>query len=130
MSESYLKTLAEEISKVISTETVIGEPIIQDDKVLIPVTKLGFAIGSGSGKGTGDQGGGEGEGGGGGGGIEPIAVIVVFKDKPGPEGVQVLPLKAPSKLPEVIENVMESFAKMNEKKEKSMEKAEEPTEQP
>ena len=134
MSESYLKTLAEEISKVISTETVIGEPIIQDDKVLIPVTKLGFAIGSGSGKGTGSQAGGEGEGGGGGGGIEPIAVIVVYKDVPGPEGVQVLPLKAPSKFPEVIEKVMESFAKMQDKKQEKKQKPmketeEEPAEQ-
>ena len=90
MSESYLKTLAEEISNFLSSETVIGEPIVQEDKVLIPVTKLGFAIGSGSGKGTGREGGGEGLGGGGGGGVEPVALIAVFKNVPGPEGVQAL----------------------------------------
>jgi uncharacterized spore protein YtfJ len=116
MSESYLKTLAEELMKGISTESVIGEPIIQDDKVLIPVSKLGFAMGSGSGKGTGNSQGGEGEGGGGGGGIEPIAVIVIYKNIPGPDGVQVLPLKAPSKFPEVIGKVMESFSSMQDKK--------------
>ncbi len=50
MSEVYLRALAEELSNALSSESVIGEPIIQDDKVLIPVTKLGFALGSGSGK--------------------------------------------------------------------------------
>ena len=129
MSESYLKALAEELSNVISTETVIGEPIIQEDKVLIPVTKLGFAIGSGSGKSSGKEAGGEGTGGGGGGGIEPIALIAIFKDIPGPEGVQILPLKAPSKMPEVIEKAIESFANMQEKKNQPRrEMEEEPTE--
>jgi uncharacterized spore protein YtfJ len=130
MSESYLKALAEELSNVISTETVIGEPIIQEDKVLIPVTKLGFAIGSGSGKSSSKEAGGEGTGGGGGGGVEPIALIAVFKNIPGPEGVQILPLKAPSKMPEVIEKAIESFANMQEKKNQPrQEMEEEPTEQ-
>jgi uncharacterized spore protein YtfJ len=116
MSESYIKALVEELSNVISTESVIGEPIIQEDKVLIPVTKLGFAIGSGSGKSSGKEAGGEGTGGGGGGGVEPIALIAVFKNIPGPEGVQVLQIKAARKMPEVIEKAIESFANMQEKK--------------
>ena len=130
MAESYLKTLAEELSSVLSSKSVIGEPIIQDDKVLIPVTKLGFAVGSGSGKGTGKESGGQGTGGGGGGGVEPIALIAIYKNIPGPEGVQILPLKAPSKMPEVIEKAIESFTKMQEKKHHpEQEVDEEPTEQ-
>ena len=129
MSESYLKTLAEELSNFLSSETVIGEPIEQEDKVLIPVTKLGFAIGSGSGKGTGRESGGEGLGGGGGGGVEPIALIAVFKNIPGPEGVQVIPLKTPSKMPEVIEKAVESFAKMQEKKDQPEQEVEEKSEE-
>ena len=129
MSESYLKTLAEELSNFLSSETVIGEPILQEDKVLIPVTKLGFAIGSGSGKGTGRESGGEGLGGGGGGGVEPIALIAVFKNIPGPEGVQVIPLKAPSKMPDVIEKAVESFAKMQEKKDQPEKEVEEESEE-
>jgi len=125
MAESYLKALAEELSRVLSSESVIGEPIIQEDKVLIPVTKLGFAVGSGSGKGTGKESGGEGTGGGGGGGVEPIALIAVFKNIPGPEGVQVIPLKAPSKMPEVIEKALESFTKMQEKKNQPEQEVEE-----
>lgn len=128
MSESYLKILAEELSNAISTKTVIGDPIVMDDKVLIPVTKLGFALGSGSGKGTGREAGGEGLAGGGGGGIEPIALIAVYKNIPGPEGVQVLPLKTPSRMPEVIEKAIESIVALQEKKIQS-EKEEEPAEE-
>ena len=115
LSETYVKTLVEELSKVLSAESVIGEPIAHEDKVLIPVIKIGFGLGSGTGKGKGGEG--TGEGGGGGGGIEPVAVIAVFKGIPGPEGVKVLQLKAPSRMPEVIEKAVGAFAKMRAKKE-------------
>ena len=118
------------VSNVISTKRVIGDPITQDDKVLIPVTKIGLAIGSGSGKSSGKDSGGEGTGGGGGGGVEPIALIAVFKNISGPEGVQVLPLKAASKMPEVIEKAIESFATLQEKRNQpSQDIEEESTEQ-
>jgi uncharacterized spore protein YtfJ len=113
MSESYVKILVEELSKVISIDSVVGEPIVQEDKVLIPVSRIGFGLGAGSGRGREREG--AGEGGGGGGGIEPVAVIAVFKGIPGPEGVQVLQLKAPSRIPEVIEKAVGAFAKMKEK---------------
>jgi len=115
LSETYVKTLVEELSKVLSAESVIGEPIAHEDKVLIPVIKIGFGLGSGTGKGKGGEG--TGEGGGGGGGIEPVAVIAVFKGIPGPEGVKVLQLKAPSRMPEVIQKVVGAFANMKAKKE-------------
>ena len=113
MSETYVKTLVEELSKVISADSVIGEPIVQEDKVLFPVIRVGFGLGSGSGRAKGGNG--AGEGGGGGGGIDPVAVIAVFKGISGPEGVKVLQLKAPSRIPEVIEKAVDAFAKMREK---------------
>jgi uncharacterized spore protein YtfJ len=128
MSESYLKTLAGELSSAISANSVVGEPIVQEDKVLIPVIKMGFAIGTGSGKGSGGQGTGEGTGGAGGGGIEPVALIAVYKDISGPEGVQVLPLKSPSKMPEIIEKAIESFSEMAKKRMDEREKKEAPEE--
>lgn len=128
-SETYLKSLTEELSKLISTETVIGEPIVQEDKVLIPVTKLGFAFGAGTGKSSGQEPGGEGTGGGGGGGIMPVALIAIFKNTPGPEGVKIYPLKPQSRMPEVIEKVIESMATMYEKKHPKQTKEEEPTKQ-
>ena len=127
MSESYMKTLADELSKAISANSVVGEPIVQEDKVLIPVIKMGFVMGTGSGKGSGETGTGEGTGGGGGGGIEPVALIAVYKDISGPDGVEVLPLKSPSRMPEVLEKAMETFAEMAKKKmEDKAEKKEEP----
>jgi uncharacterized spore protein YtfJ len=119
LSETYVKTLVDELSKIFSAESVIGDPIAHEDKVLIPVTKIGFGLGSATGKGKGGEG--SGEGGGGGGGIEPVAVIAVFKGIPGPEGVKVLQLKAPSRipegLPEVIETAVGAFANIKAKEE-------------
>lgn len=115
MAESYVKTLVDEFSKVLTADSVVGEPIEQEDKVLIPVVKIGIGLGSGSGKGKAGEG--TGEGGGGGGGVEPVAVVAVFKGVPGPEGVKVLQLKAPSRMGEVIEGAASAFAKMRKKKE-------------
>jgi uncharacterized spore protein YtfJ len=90
--EDPIKTTVEEIRKVLNIENVIGEVIETDDKVLIPVTKMGMAFGAGFGEGKGAeaQGSGAGAGAGGAAGIEPLAMIVVFKGVSGPEGVKVL----------------------------------------
>lgn len=96
-----IKTTVEEIRKVLNIENVIGEVIETDDKTLIPITKMGMGFGAGMGEGAGkggsqSQGEGEGSGSlagaGGAAGIEPIAMIVVFKNVEGPEGVKVLTL--------------------------------------
>lgn len=92
-----IKTTVEEIRKVLNIENVIGEVIETNDKTLIPVTKMGMGFGAGMGEGKGDtdsQGEGSGSlaGAGGAAGIEPIAMIVVFKNVEGPEGVKVLTL--------------------------------------
>ena len=90
-----IKTTVEEIRKVLNIENVIGEVIETDDKTLIPVTRMGMGFGAGGGEGKGMQDtGGSGAGAGGAAGIEPIAMIVVFKDVKGPEGVKVLTLSS------------------------------------
>ncbi|MBD3206193.1 sporulation protein [Candidatus Bathyarchaeota archaeon] len=115
MSETNLETLVEKISTIFSADSAIGGPIVQDDKVIIPVMKMGFALGAGSGKGSSKENEGEGTGAGGGAGIEPLALIVIYKDAEGPEGVEVLPLKSPSKIPEVLERAIEAVAEKIEK---------------
>lgn len=94
--EDPIKTTVEEIRKVLNIENVIGEVIETDDKVLIPVTKMGmgFGAGFGEGKGAETQGSGGGAAAGGAAGIEPIAMIVVYKGISGPEGVKVLTLSS------------------------------------
>lgn len=86
--ESLVKTTLQEMEKLLSTKTVIGEPITIQDHTLIPVIAIGFGfgVGAGSGKGEGKQktqeGKGEGGGGGasGGAGIKPTALVIIDKE--------------------------------------------------
>lgn len=119
--EDPIKTTVEEIRKVLNIENVIGEVIETDDKVLIPVTKMGmgFGAGMGEGKGPATQGSGMGAGAGGAAGIEPIAMIVVFKGIAGPEGVKVLTLSSnpfAQALGEIGSAAMEMMKDMKKKK--------------
>jgi uncharacterized spore protein YtfJ len=94
-----IKTTVEEIRKVLNVDNVVGETIESDDKLLIPVTKMGMGFGSGMGEGKAQNNmAGSGAGAGGAAGIEPLAVIVVYKNIKGPEGVKVMSLKAPDRL--------------------------------
>ncbi len=104
--DEILKTVTEEIARMITTKTVIGEYITLEGKTIIPVTKVCFGFGSGGGEGKGKTGEeGFGGGGGGGGAIQPVAFIVVSK-----EDVKVYSLKEKgiiSQLAEVIPEIME-----------------------
>jgi uncharacterized spore protein YtfJ len=76
---NLVKTTMEEIEKMLSTKTVVGEKIILDGKTLIPLISVGFGFGAGgfSGKMNIRQPQeGSGGGTGGGGGIRPIAIII------------------------------------------------------
>jgi uncharacterized spore protein YtfJ len=94
-----IKTTVEEIRKVLNVDNVVGETIESDDKLLIPVTKMGMGFGAGMGEGKAQNDmAGSGAGAGGAAGIEPVAVIVVYKNIKGPEGVKIMSLKAPDPL--------------------------------
>ncbi len=138
--EDPIKTTVEEIRKVLNIENVIGDKIETDDKILIPVTKMGMGFGAGMGEGKGmmsEAQSGMGAGAGGAAGIQPIAMIVVFKDVPGPEGVKVLTLSSnplAQALGEIGSAAMEMMKEkgmmkkewMKKKKEKAEKKAETP----
>jgi len=119
-----IKTTVEELRKVLNIENVVGKPIETEDKIVIPVVRMGMAFGAGMGQGKAptERGEGTGAGAGGGAGIMPIAVIVVFKGLEGPEGVKVMSLKNPNHLAQVlgevgssIMGVMQEGRKMREK---------------
>ena len=99
--EKLLKGSVEEMEKLLSAKTVVGEPLTIDGNTIIPLLSIGFGFGAGGGTGKGKKDGrdGEGTGGGtgGGGGIKPIAVIVMNKD-----GVKVEPIAGP---PSVLEKL-------------------------
>ena len=59
-----------EIERMLSTKTVVGEPIKVEDTTLIPLVNVGFGFGVGGGEGSEpEKGSGHGGGTGGGGGV-------------------------------------------------------------
>ncbi len=127
-----IKTTVEEIRKVLNIENVIGEVIETDDKTLIPITRFGMGFGAASGEGgSQDQASGSGAGAGGAAGIEPIAMVVIFKNIEGPEGIKVLTLSAnpiAQALGEIGSAAMEVMESIKKEKGKGKEKTKEPTE--
>ena len=108
--ESVVKTTLEEIEKVLSTKTVVGEPMTIEGNTLIPLISIGFGFGAGVGSGKGDKQKGEGTGAGtgGGAGVKPVAVIVINK-----EGVKIEPIMG--SMATAIERVGEAVPKAIEK---------------
>lgn len=118
--DSLVKTTLGEIEKVLSTRTVVGEPITIQDSTLIPLISVGFGFGAGGGTARGEaKQKGEGTGGGTGGGawVKPIAVVIVDK-----AGVRVESIKggltaAIEKIGETIPHTIEkSLEKWMERK--------------
>ena len=91
---------------MLSTKTVVGEPIVIEGTTVIPLISVGFGFGVGGGKGSDpEKGNGEGGGTGGGGGVKPVAVVVINAD-----GVRVEPIK--SSTASVLEKVADSVGKV------------------
>jgi uncharacterized spore protein YtfJ len=88
MESLFGKSIAE-IERLLTTRTVVGEPIAVEGHTVIPLVSVGFGFGVGGGEGNDPKkGAGSGGGTGGGGGIKPVAVIIASKD-----GVRVEPVK-------------------------------------
>ena len=108
--EKLVKTTLEEIEKVLSARTVVGEPMVIQGATLIPLISIGFGFGAGGGEGKGEaKQKGEGACGGTGGAawVKPIAVVIVDKG-----GVRIEPIMgsmafAIEKLGETIPRMME-----------------------
>jgi uncharacterized spore protein YtfJ len=103
--ESLFSKAIGEIERILSTKTVVGDPITVEGHTLIPIVSIGFGFGVGAGEGTDPKkGAGTGGGTGGGGGVKPVAVIIVSKD-----GVRVESLKPG--MTSLVEKVAEVAAK-------------------
>jgi uncharacterized spore protein YtfJ len=124
--ENLVKTTLGEIEKVLTTRTVVGEPMTLEGATLIPLVSVGFGFGAGGGEGKGEaKQKGEGAGGGTGGGVwvKPIAVIIIDK-----EGVRIESIrgglatvieKIGETIPHMVEKSMDTFmAKWEERKKK------------
>ncbi|MEN4006955.1 MAG: spore germination protein GerW family protein [Methanobacteriaceae archaeon] len=106
-----VKTIVDELLKVLATDNVIGETIEIGDKVIIPITKVGLMFGTGAGGDMKESG----SGAGGGAGIEPQSVVVVFKDIEGPEGVQILSVAGMGPLSKIATDIGYAAKQMIEK---------------
>ena len=83
-----IKTTVEELRKIINVDNVIGTPIETEDKILIPVMRMGIGFGLGEnilGKENSDAVGA-------GAGVEPISMVMIPKKGNNSEGVRVLDL--------------------------------------
>ena len=109
--ENLVKATLGEIEKVLSTRTVVGEPITVEGATLIPLISIGFGFGAGGGEGKGEaKQKGEGAAGGTGGGawVRPVAVVIVDK-----EGVRIEPIRRG--ITTTIEKLGETIPQMIEK---------------
>ncbi|ADI75034.1 Sporulation protein YtfJ [Methanohalobium evestigatum Z-7303] len=76
--EDVIKEVAGELENLVSTKTVIGDPVESAGKTIIPVTRVSFGFGSGGGEEKKNESeSGFGGGGGAGAKIEPVAFIVI-----------------------------------------------------
>jgi uncharacterized spore protein YtfJ len=118
--EKLVATSMGEIEKLLSTKSVIGDPITIEGNTVIPMMSIGFAFGAmggtGKGGGKGDkghsrEGSGEGigEGTGGVGGIKPIAVLIINQ-----EGVKVESIKGGAAT--IVDKVSDVVGRVAEKR--------------
>ena len=114
-----VKTTVEELHKLINVDNVIGNPIETDDKILIPVVRMGFGFGVGENvfkqEGSGAAGAGA--------GVEPISMVMIPKKGNDAEGVRVLDLskgnnsnKALSDLGLMISDIIKKYIGSEEEK--------------
>ncbi len=76
------RSLLEELSKMVRTESVVGEPIQAGNSTVIPVTRVSFGFGTGAGSTMKEKKEpGELAGMGGGASVEPVAFIVITEGK-------------------------------------------------
>jgi len=112
--ENLTKTTLQEIEKILTTRTIVGEPMTLDGRTVVPLISIGFGFGAGGGSGKGEgQRKGEGEGGATGGGawIRPIAVVVSDKDsirvEPIIGGFSAALEKVGESIPKLVEKIVE-----------------------
>ena len=117
MSENEIKSIVEQLHKMINIENFVGKSVDTENATLIPVMRTGLGFGSGSNvannKDTNALAAAA--------GVEPVSMVVILKGVEGPEGVRVLNLskgndlnKALSDLTPVITEVIKEFIPKDE----------------
>ena len=118
-----IKSTLKEAHELMTSKTVVGEPIKTDTHTVIPVSKVMFGFGDGGAEGDEKGKKGNGQGVGGGWSIEPVAFVVVGED-----GAKLMTIGDKESLtgklmdlaPSVIDSVKE-FVSKNDSSEKEAE---------
>ena len=112
--ETLMKSTFAEVERILSTKSVVADPIVLDGQTVVPLVSVGFGIGGGGGSGRGpaEKGEGAGLGVGAGGGVKPVAVIVR-----GGDGLRVEPIR--SATAGVVERAVDAVARIAEKRAES-----------
>lgn len=78
-TSKLFETAIAELERMLSSKTVVGEPIKVDGTTLVPLVSVGFGFGVGAGEGTqaGERNRGQGGATAGGGGVKPLAVLII-----------------------------------------------------
>jgi uncharacterized spore protein YtfJ len=97
-----IKTTVEELHKLINVDNVIGNPIETEDKIMIPVVRMGVGFGAGESQ-IGMEGGNDAVGAGA--GVEPISMVMIPKNGNDAEGVRVLNLSKGSETNKAISDI-------------------------
>ena len=97
-----IKTTVEELRKLVNVDNVIGEQMETEDKILIPVVRMGAGFGAGENL-TGSDG--DSTAAGGGVGVEPISMVVIPKKGNDAEGIRVLNLTKGSEANKAISDI-------------------------
>ena len=122
--EDLMKEVVTQLGKMITTKTIVGEPITAAGKTVIPISKVSFGFGSGGGEGKRGEEGGFGGGGGGGAKIEPVAFLVISEEE-----VKLVGMKGKGldieKILETVPELVEKVKSLKGKKEKPEESADE-----
>jgi len=122
--ETLLKATIAEMERILTSKTVIGEPITAGKKTVVPLLSVGAGFGPGAGSGKGDEGATGGAGGGF--GMKPVAVIIIEEDmvrvEPIREGTGSLIDRVVEKVPSLIKKEIDEWEeKREERKEKESE---------
>ena len=94
----------ENIRTMVTSNTLVSDPIEIGDRSIYTISSVGFAFGGGEGK---REKGGSGSAAGA--GITPLAVMIIHRNIPGPEGIQIYSLEKKGQIAEVIQTVAESL---------------------
>lgn len=127
--ESFVKGMLDQLRQMATTETIVGQPVAIEDKMVLPVIKFSVGFGAGGGEGTGEgltskednktgKGTGYGQGGGGGIKIDPVAFVTVHDGK-----VVLLPInKSGAGMERILESIPDFIDKVRTMRGKKEEK--------